>query len=62
MNSSRSTTTNIILFSLVAGQALFYFVSGKHHANTEGWNMLVGMQFIVAVAAIWWNSKQGKKE
>ncbi|MCX6137718.1 MAG: hypothetical protein NTV54_09520 [Ignavibacteriales bacterium] len=52
---------NIILFGLIAGQAAYYFISGKHQTNTDGWNILVGIQFFAGLAAMIWGWRRFKR-
>ena len=49
---------NTILFSLVAAQAVYYFLSGGYLTNTATWDVLVVIQFFAALGAIWWNRKR----
>ena len=62
MEKKSNNLTAVILFGMVAGQALFYFISGKHYHNTATWNVLVVIQFVVAFGAMLWSWRAYRAE
>lgn len=57
----KSEATLVMLFSAaIAGQAIYYFVSGRSHENTDIWNAFVVLQFDVATGVLIWGWRKSK--
>jgi predicted acyltransferase len=51
----------VMLFSaLIAGQALYYFFSGRNNENTTTWNIFVILQLVIAIGILIWSWRKSK--
>lgn len=51
MRTRNTSSLNALLFALIAGQAAYYFISGRYLNESAFWNTLVGIQFVCGLIA-----------